>query len=184
MTVDETISWLSAMGKTTAKVRVAQALRARARLWWDRLEPEDLEVESWAYAPAGGAIACLARWRLGASRRDDPIAMEAFTERNPDAAFEGGLARAAALLGNGRSRAALDELDILISLLKFPAREDFGAHQFLDLARALRVAALADDGQDVRARTEGAVVLSDLTPGLLPANVIEEVLITGAGPGN
>ncbi len=184
VTVDETISWLSAMGKTTAKVRVAQALRARARLWWDRLEPEDLEVESWAYAPAGGAIACLARWRLGASRRDDPIAMEAFTERNPDAAFEGGLARAAALLGNGRSRAALDELDILISLLKFPAREDFGAHQFLDLARALRVAALADDGQDVRARTEGAVVLSDLTPGLLPANVIEEVLITGAGPGN
>ncbi len=174
--VDEVIEWLSALGKDTGKVRVAQALRARTHLWWDQLEPEDLEVGSWAYAPGGEAVACLARWRHRQTRADDVSAMDTFFDLNPEAIFEGRLARATALLGVSRNAEALDELNLLIELLEFPSKDDFSNYQILDLTRAVRVVALEADGQDDRARTEAAELLPRLTPGLLPAILVEEVL--------
>ena len=62
-TIEMAITWLSAQGRSTDQVRVGETLRAQVHLWWDELQPEHLEVKSWGYAPAGEAIACLARWR-------------------------------------------------------------------------------------------------------------------------
>ena len=42
---------------------------ARARLWWDEVEEADTSLRSFDTAADGEAIACLARWRLGKSRR-------------------------------------------------------------------------------------------------------------------
>lgn len=180
-TIDMAITWLSAQGRSADKVRLAEALRARTRLSWDELQPEDLSVTSWGYAPAGEAIACLARWRQNVNRPDDIAAMDAFITRNPDAAFEGRLARGAALLGTGLNAEALDQLSVLVQQLVFPSKDDFTNHQLLDLARALRVVALEADGQVDRARTEAGEVLPALTPDLLPAILLKEILEKGGG---
>jgi len=179
-TVDVAIATLSSQGASTAQVRVAKSLRARARLWWDQLQPEDLSVESWAYSPEGEAIACIARWRQSVNLPDDVGALDGFIQRNPDAAFEGRLAQSAALLGANRNTEALDELSILVQELIFPSKDDFANHQLLDFARAMRVVALKADGQIERARTEGAELIPTLTPDLLPAILVGEVL---DGPG-
>ncbi len=179
-TIDTAISVLTAQGRSTSQIRVAEALRARSRLWWDELQPEDLEVTSWSYAPSGEAIACLARWRQGVNRPDDAAAMAAFIECNPDAALEGRLARGAALLGTGRTGEALDELSVLAQQLVFLSKDDFANHQLLDLALALRVVALEADGQVDRAQTEASELQPRLTPDLLPEKLIAEVL---DGPG-
>lgn len=177
-TVDLAISWLSSEGKTSDKVRVAEALRARTHLWWDTLQPEDLKVTSWAYAPSGEAIACLARWRMKLPTPNDVSAMDAFILRNPDAMYEGRLARCAALLSAGDAATALDEVGVLAQELAFPSKDDFAIHQILDLARALRVVALEADNQGARARKEAVVLLDTLPPDLLPAILVEEVLRT------
>ncbi len=180
--IEAAIAQLSAHGTMKDEVRIGQALMARAHLWWDQLQPEDLEVTSWSYAPAGEAIACLARWRSGAIREDEIMAMNTFIERNPDAAIEGRLARTAALLGAGRSTEALDEITVLAQQLTYPSKDDFANHQLLDLARALKVVALGADGQTNRARAEARDLLPTLTPNLLPAILVSEVLdIPGRG---
>jgi len=102
--------------------------------------------------------------------------MDTFIERNPDAASEGRLARAAALIAAGRTTEALDELDFLEQKLHFLAGADFSLQQLLDLAYALRIVALEVDGQTERAFVEGADLLRSLAPGLLPAILVEEVL--------
>ncbi len=155
---------------------MAETLRARTRLWWDELQPEDLEVTSWGYAPSGEAIACLARWRQAVNRPDDVAAMDMFTQRNPDAEFEGRLARSAALLSADQGAEALDDLSVLVQQLAFPSKDDFANHQLLDLARTLRVLALEADGQAARARTEATEFLPKLTPDLLPSILVGEVL--------
>ncbi|MEN8165587.1 MAG: hypothetical protein ABFS37_15775, partial [Acidobacteriota bacterium] len=174
--IEMAVARLSSRGRRTDLIRVAQALQARANLWWDDLQPEDLTVTSWGYAPAGEAIACLARWRQGKCAADEITAMEAFIDRNPDAATEGRLALAAALMGAGRPTEALDELNLLIERIRFEAGADFALHQLLDLARVMRIVALEADGQIDRARTECAELLDTLTPGLLPAILVEELL--------
>jgi len=179
-TVDMAITWLSAQGGSANKVRVAETLRARTRLWWNQQQPEDLTVTSWSYAPSGEAIACLARWRQGINRADDVAAMDAFITRNPDAVFEGRIARSAALLGAGRTAEALDDLSVLVQQLVFPSKDDFALHQLLDLARAMRIVALQANGQTDRALTEATDLLPTLTPDLLPALLVREVL---DGPG-
>jgi len=171
--VDMAVTWLSAQG---GSARVAETLRARANLWWDQPQPEDLKVTSWSYAPSGEAIACLARWRLGLNRPDDVGAMDAFIQRNPDAGFEGRLARGAALLGASRTAESLDDLNVLVQQLVFPSKDDFANHQLLDLAQALRIVALEADGQIDRAQAEAAELLPILTPDLLPSILVGEIL--------
>jgi hypothetical protein len=180
--IEAAVTQLSAHGAKKNEVRIGQALRARAHLWWDQLQPEDLAVTSWSYAPAGEAIACLARWRRGVGRVDDVEAMDAFIERNPDAAFEGRLARTAALLGAAQNTEALDEITVLTQQLVYPSKDDFSNRQLLDLARALRVVALKDDGQGERAKAEATELLPSLTPDLLPSILVAEVL-NGSGKG-
>ncbi len=174
------VNRLSARGKKTVLIRVAQTLEARSRLWWDDLQPEDLGVTSLGYAPAGDAIACLAHWRLGRSRLSDITMMEAFIERNPDGAAEGHIAHAAALIAADRSSEALDELNLLIERIRFEAGANFALHQLLDLARAMRIVSLEANGQVDRALSEGAELLPTLTPNLLPAILVDKVL---DGPG-
>ncbi len=180
-TIDMAITWLSSQGRSADIGRVAEALRARANLWGNDLQPEDLTVTSWGYAPSGEAIACLARWRQGVNRPDDVAAMDAFITRNPDAAFEGRLARSAALLGAGQNADAFDDLSFLVQQLVFPSKDDFSNHQLLDLAQAMRVVALEADGQGDRARTEAGELLPTLTPELLPATLLKEILSKGGG---
>ncbi|MEN8163022.1 MAG: protein kinase [Acidobacteriota bacterium] len=168
------------LGNTGRQNEVAvqswRTLEARMHLWWDEVQPEDFNVGSFDLAPAGEAIACLARWRMGQSDAGDIAEMEAFIERNPDAAWEGRLALAASLVATGRSSEAIVQLDLMDKKNEFPAGADFSLHQVLDLARALRIIALEADGQVERARTEGAELLPELTPNLLPAILVTEVL--------
>lgn len=181
--VETAIMQLSAKGMSEEKVRVAEALRARARLWWDQLQPEDLDVKSWSYAPAGDAVACLARWRKGVGKPEDADAMADFAQRYPDASVEGRLAGAAAAIGNGRSRQALDDLNLLTQQLSFPARDDFALRQLLDLAQALRIVALQADGQVGRAQVEAQNLRPSLTDALLPAILVDEIIANDRKPG-
>ena len=57
-----------------------------------------------------------------------------------------------------------------------PAGEDFGLKQVRDPCRAIWIVALAADGQVERARSEGSVLRRQLTPDLLPAILVDEVL--------
>jgi hypothetical protein len=155
--------------------RIGQSMRSRVNLWWDQVVEGDTAVASWAYAPEGEAVACLARWRLGRTRPEDPQAMAEAIDANPDAADEGQLALAAALLGFDRAGEAAMRLDALIQSLETRAREDFEKRQLLDLARALRCRALRDAGQLERARRAAAALAPSLTPGLLPAILAAEV---------
>lgn len=170
------VSLLSAQGGSEEGARVAQTLQARVHLWWDRLHPEDLEVTSRSFSPAGDAVACLARWRAGLTKAGDVDRMNALVENNPDVEFEGKLARAAALLGVGESGRALDEIAVVTQQMEFPSRDDFAVRQLVNLAQAMRVVALRADGQVDRARTDAARLQATLTPGLLPAILVEEVL--------
>ncbi len=154
----------------------AAALWARARLWWDESTEPDAAVRSSAVEPAGEAIACLVRWRLGRTAPDDPELMEKSLELNPDAAAEIRLARGAALLGLGRSGEALGVLDQVVRSLELPARDDFAVHQVYQLATAVRLKALAASGKQETAREEAHRILPTLTPGLLPALLVREVL--------
>ena len=158
------------------------SLRARTRLWWDQLEQRDTSIQSTAYTPAGEALAVLARWRLDTTRAEDADAMRAFTEDNLDAASEGRVALVAALLGSQADDEALREIESLIATLGISARVDFHDRQLLELAEALRVQALLDTGRTEDARSEAARLLTQLSPGLLPAILCKEVLDESKDP--
>lgn len=148
---------------------------ARTRLWWDEADRVEASVRSTVFLPEGDALAVLTRWRLGHSEDADIAAMGRFVKEVPDAVSEGQVALAAALLGRGRAVEALDTLDTLIGVLAYDARDDFGNRQTLDLARALRVKALAASGQPMQARVEAKQLRGALTPNLLPWILAQEV---------
>ncbi len=173
--------WLSAIPVYTPRERregVTSTVWARTHLWWDELAEPDTRMRSWAYAPAGEAIACLARWRLGRTAADDPERMRETIVRNPDARYEARIALGASLLALGRAGDALTVLQATANALEPLARDDFGFHQLHQLARSLELRALAASGQEKRAAAAAAALLPELTPGLLPANIAAEV----AGP--
>jgi len=157
---------------------LAAALLARVHLWWDDVGPADLTVTSHAYEPAGEALACLCRWRVGKATAGDVDAMKAFVRNNPDAQVEGRLAEAAAELAAGRPEKAQAILDSEITVLKMISRDDFFNHQLLDLVRAMRCTALLAGGHRRAARQAAEKLLPVLTPGLLPAHLVREVLKT------
>ncbi|HYN42655.1 MAG TPA: serine/threonine-protein kinase [Thermoanaerobaculia bacterium] len=160
--------------------RLVRVVQIRVHLYWDEVGPEDLAAESSVYLPEGGALAVLARWRAGRTEAADPSAMERGARENPDVAAEFRLARAAALLGTGRNREALEAATGLVNVLQEPARIDFAQRQTLDLAEALRVKALAAAGDATRAREEATALAGRLRPGILPRILVEEVLRDGA----
>jgi hypothetical protein len=149
---------------------------ARARLWWDQVETSDCELPSIDVVPDGEAVACLARWRLGATAAADPDGMTESADRNPDASFECQAARAAALLAQDRPEEALEVVRGLMRGLEDRVRVDFRAHQVEDLARAIRVKALYAGGHNNQAIEEAKLLRGLLKPGLLPAILVEEVL--------
>ncbi|HNX49197.1 MAG TPA: serine/threonine-protein kinase [Thermoanaerobaculaceae bacterium] len=163
------------------QVALTSTARGRATLWWDEADRLEPSVRSTPYLPEGDALAVLTRWRLGRSEDSDIEAMRRFVKEVPDAVSEGQVALAAALLGRGRPAEALDTLDALIGVLAYDARDDFGNRQTLDLARALRVKALAASGQRLQARVEAQQLLGTLTPNLLPWIVAREVEQSGTG---
>ncbi len=152
------------------------ALWARAHLWWDETTELDSRVRSWPLAPAGTAVACLARWRLGRTAPEDVELMAHALATDPDAQTEIELAAAAAELALGGARDALARLERLEESLEPRVNDDFEQHQLLDLCRALHVRALAAAGERTRAMAEGRRLLETLTPRLLPADLVEEVL--------
>ena len=159
------------------------ALWARAHLWWDEIGEADCAARSWSFAPDGDALACLARWRLGRTRPGDPDAMRAAVERNPDAAWEGQVALAAALLGLGNPREALASLERTVGSLDLLSRDDFMTRQVLDLAGALHAKALLAAGQRAQAMRAASALLPRLRAGLLPRIVVDEVLGGGKQDG-
>jgi hypothetical protein len=154
----------------------AAGLRTRANLWWDRISTADTLVVSTGFEPAGAALACLARWRLGLTAHEDPGTMATEAALNPDARLEFQVARAAALLGLRRNSEALALLNTSAASLEVQARHDFAAQQFLHLARALLVRALLESGQPQQTRTAAARVRPAMIDGLLPAIIVDEVL--------
>lgn len=151
-------------------------LMARARLWWDRVEDEDLEPVSSNYLPAAEAVACLARWRRGQLRPDDDAAMARRAEQNPDVSVEFRVAEAAALLGSGRAGEALGVLGAIDAGLERSARGDFSHRQLLELERALRALALAAAGHPDRARELARQMRAEVDPELLPGILVRELL--------
>ncbi len=156
--------------------RLGAAMWARIHLWWDECTAADERAQSWAWAPGGEAIACLARWRTGATRPDDPERMARLANNLPDAAFEARLAQGAAQLALGHPGEALATLDAAAAALEPLARDDFLQHQLYDLARALRLTALAATGKRAEAVREAAELLPQLAPDVLPAILTREVL--------
>ncbi len=152
------------------------ALLARAHLWWDEPTATDCAVRSWPYEPAGGATACLARWRLHRNADDDPELMREGARENPDAVLDFRVAEAAARLGLGHPGDAVILLERLDPGLRQEAIEGFRDHQLLDLARALHARALLAAGKPSAAGTEARALLPALTPDLLPARLAGEVL--------
>ncbi|MGE5236105.1 MAG: protein kinase domain-containing protein [Acidobacteriota bacterium] len=159
---------------------LSTALWARAHLYWDELSEADCSARSWAYAPAGDAIGCLARWRLGQTLPTDPDAMRASLERNPDAAAESQVALAAAELGLGRASDALAVIGKLISALEPECRDSFENRQTLDLAEGVYVKALEVAGHHREALERARWLRPSLRDGLLPAKLVDEVLETEA----
>ncbi len=158
------------------------AVWARAHLWWDECTRTDTMATSYPFAPAGEAMACLARWRLASSRPDDVRAMQDLIERQPDAEHEARVALAAAQLAAGDAADARVTLDQLILDLEPLSHDDFSYHQILDLSQAVRVLAMTNQGEIESARAEARRLLEHLTPGLLPAKLCEEVLAqSGSG---
>ena len=151
-------------------------VRARADVWWDEVHDEDCNVRSYDTTPDGDAVACLARWRLGRTRPDDPDAMTAAAKRSPDAAVECDLARAMALLALGRAPAAVQAAVNVVTNLEPRCAYDFMLRQLLDLARACEAKALFAAGRRGEAVREAETLRASLRPGLLPAIVAGEVL--------
>ncbi|MBI4916233.1 MAG: serine/threonine protein kinase [Acidobacteria bacterium] len=154
---------------------VAAALWAEARLWWDQATEADGSVRSWVVVPEGEAIACLARWRRATLHTTDADAMRRFIEDTPDAAVEGRLALAACLLASGSPQDALREIDAIASALEATRSADFSAFQALQLARGLRLKALAASGEGLGAKAEASKLLRSLPEGLLPYKLAQEV---------
>lgn len=154
----------------------AVGLRTRVNLWWDRISIADTLAVSTGFEPAGTALACLARWRLGVTSSEDPGAMVTEAALNPDARLEYQVARAAAFLGLGRNSEALASLTTSTASLEVQARHDFSAHQLLQLAHALLVRALLGSGQPRQARVEAERLRPAMMDGLLPALIVDEVL--------
>ncbi len=152
------------------------ALWARAHLWWDEATELDTRVQSWPLAPAGVAVACLARWRLGRTAAEDLGLMSRAVANDLDAETEIALAAAAVELALDRPRDALARLEAVSAALEPLARDNFEQHQLMDLCHALHVRALAAAGERRHAQVEGTRLLRTLTPGLLPAHLVEEML--------
>ena len=102
--------------------------------------------------------------------------MRSAIESNPDAAWEGRLALAAALLGSGRAKEATVALGTLAAGLEPLARDDFMNRQLLDLAQAIYVQALLTSGDLNQARREAERLTPVLRRGLLPATIVRKVL--------
>lgn len=164
------------LSTTARRVGVTSALRTRCRLWWDEVGAPDMESRSWNYAPAGRALAALARWRLGQTAADDAQELARAAELRPNAHAEFEIARSAVMIADGDGTAAASRLLVLIAELERAARTDFGQRQLLDLSRAVRIVALEACGETAQARREAAAVRASLTSGLLPANLVDEVL--------
>jgi len=147
---------------------------ARARLWWDEPAAASASIRSTVYLPEGDALAVLLRWWHGQTTEADVEAMRRLGTSESEAAAEGQVALAAALLGRSRPAEALEALESLLQTIEGDARDDFGNRQTLDLARAMRVKALAAAGRP-SAATEAAALVRVLTPGLLPAILAREV---------
>ena len=159
-----------------AQPGLASTVKARANLWWDELDETDVAVRSWAYAPDGDSVACLARWRLGRQEPEDERRMREAITAMPDAAAEARLALAAVLLDRGASSAALAVIDDAAATLEPEARTDFCRRQLFDLGRGLRSKALLAAGRPAEARVTAGALLARATPGLLPAILADEVL--------
>ena len=177
---DVAAQFLEGSSITREKERFVAALHLRAHLFWDELGAEDLRTPSSTYVPEAEALSALARWRLGRTEAGDIEAAERGERENPDAMLEYRLARAAALLGLGRAREALEVVSGLVNVLGPRARVDFADRQSLDLAEAIRVKALGAAGEAARAREEALRLRARLRAGLLPRILVEEVI---AGKG-
>jgi hypothetical protein len=169
------LNWWGSLDRRD-QLGLAAALWARAHLWWDRVDEGDFSVRSFSFAPDGEALACLARWRLGRTAADDLRAMDQAMDENPDAAWEGRLAQAAAQLGLGLHKDALGTLASLLASLETVSRDDFMNRQVLDLARGLYVKALWQAGSQAQAMSEARAIRPMLRDGLLPAILVDEVL--------
>ena len=178
--VDRLVTRLEAPDENRA---MATSMWARCRLWWDQTSAEDTTASSREFTPAGDALACLARWRLGLTRLDDPAAMAAFADANPDAEGEGRLAQAAALLALDRPAEAVEVLEAMIVVLAPASRDDFLNRQLLELARALHATALLAAGERNRAIGIGHQLVPELDPELLPGRLVHEVLLAAEERG-
>jgi hypothetical protein len=168
--------WLSEGLPEEERRGLATAMWARAHLYWDVVSDADCGARSWSYAPAGEAMGCLARWRVGQTLATDPDAMRSGLGRNPDAAAEFQLALGAAELGLGRSRDALAVLGKLIGALEPQARDDFENRQVLDLAEGVYVKALVSAGREREALERARWLRPSLRNGLLPAILVDEAV--------
>lgn len=162
--------------RTEEGVQVESAIKARVRLWWDQSNLSDCVLAPVSYEPAAGALACLARWRLGKTVPDDPEKMRGEGGDHPDARWEYRLAEAAADLGLGRASEALGLLDSCLPGLQADAVDDFSVFQLLQLGRALHARAQLDAGDPAAAQSEARELLKTLTPERLPAIIAREVL--------
>jgi hypothetical protein len=164
-----------------ARTLVIGALSAMIRLWSDKATAADAAATSALFAPEGGAVACLARWRRGVVQTSDVEAMRLLITHEPEATAMARAALGAVLLGTGKPSEAADELDRLTATLLIEARTDFAVRQVLDLVQALRAKALLAAGRPADARAAASELLTRLTPGLLPAILCHEVLGHRAG---
>ena len=162
---------------------ITAALWVGTHLWWDEVGDTDTRCSSSAFVPAGDALACLARWRLGRTAAGDADAMTVSEEVNPDARFECRIARAAALLGQGHAVEAASLLNDVSAHLESISRDDFENRQSLELARAISVKALLGAGEREQAFRAAAALRPQLRPGLLPRILVEEVLSSSALDG-
>jgi hypothetical protein len=177
---------LAALATRFGQVAMApsqRSLEARARLWWGTSEAADEQLPATIYVPEGEAVACLVRWRRGHTRPDDLTAMQRLAAAEPAAAPEAWIAAAAVQLATGHALESVTTLDKVMASLAGEAREDFAAFQTLGLARALRCHARLAAGQAAAARHEAESLTATLTPGLLPATLVGEVMLrTGKPP--
>ncbi len=159
-----------------ASSRVAPALWALARLWWDEATAADGQVRTSPLADDGDAVACLVRWRLKRATAADAVAMEEYIRGGFEGAPLGRAAQAAVLLATGASGEALHLLDRVVNEMQPEADFDLRSRRYLHLARALRAHALAGVGRSEQARSEATRLLATSRPDLLPAIVARELL--------
>jgi hypothetical protein len=175
--VSSSVSYLQGRSLTDSpRVDLSSTLWAGVRLWWDEASEADTRVESVDYVEEGDAVACLARWRRGASRPGDVDEMRALAELNPDVAGIGRAALAAALLGAGRPAEAVVECDHSVAMIEDWAKTSFTEHQNLQLVRAIRAVALLAAGDGKLARSEAERLAPELRSDLLPGVLVHEVL--------